>query len=103
MAGILTGLSAAESSASGRQQFHCGKIESGALYWFIECHFPDNSSHMQRDLAYTKTTASIPFTMYCVCLIVCLQWFLYGLAGGTRCFARGPLVKIHEGFKFEES
>ena len=25
------------------------------------------------------------------------------LAGGTRCFARDPLVKIQEDFKFEES
>ena len=25
------------------------------------------------------------------------------LAGGTRCFARDPLAKIQEGFKFEES
>ena len=29
--------------------------------------------------------------------------FYHELAGGTRCFAHDPLVKIQEGFKFEES
>ena len=42
-------------------------------------------AHVLRHLHFTFATFYIP------------------LVGGTRCFACDPLVKIQEGFKFEES